>query len=130
MIFVTDSPVQHCLAEEALFPDTFHHKYHRRFPLDQLGPSLVLWCLFDKVRKYEVQAGADTDEADAVPRLHADNIEESIERTIMYYNLFDLNHIQTRHRGSFVGICPGLDIVLEYFVETGTEALVEYLIGR
>ena len=130
MIFVTVSPVQHCLVEEALFPNTFHHEYHRRCPLDQLGAPLVLRCLFDEVRKYEVQAGADTDEADAVPRLHAVNIEESIERTMMYYNLFDLNYIQTRHRGSFVGLSPGLDIVLEYFVETGTEALVEYLIVR
>eukprot|EP00904_Undaria_pinnatifida_P011738 jgi/Undpi1/7695/HiC_scaffold_23.g10168.m1 len=43
--------------------------------------------------------------------------EGGVYDTEVFYALFELNRIQTQHRSSFVGMCPGLDLVFKYFVE-------------
>ena len=37
--------------------------------------------------------------------------------TEVFYALFELNRIRTQHCSSFVGICPGLDLVFKYVME-------------
>lgn len=46
--------VQHCLVEEALGPNVFHHVYHRKFLLDKVSAALVRACLFDEVLEHEI----------------------------------------------------------------------------
>ena len=43
--------------------------------------------------------------------------EGGVYDTEVFPALFELNRIQTQHRSSFVGMCPGLDLVFKYFVE-------------
>ena len=79
MVFITLSPAQQCLAEDALDSNIIHHKHHRRLFLDQLSNLLLLPYQHDQILHGEVHTSTDTDEAAAMPSADAVKLDESIE---------------------------------------------------